>query len=298
MRSAIVSGVIILLTMTGQPAAGSSYPVFAEKPVDDPSTVVNRPPNIQGLTGLVFTNSAYTQPKGRIVAGLSSIAENSTDPDFSILQGFATVTAGITDRIEIGIRAQAIADNLGSSKMREIGLGDTDLLVKWRITSEGDTLPAIAIGMALTFPTGDSTKGFNDVEDGGMRFMLIGTSEKEMPGDYFIGVYFEGQVVFKDKMPWTSSKDIKAYAEEYGVVNAGLLFPLTEDRNLQAIYEFTTVVQKDLPTVNAENHTGNMVGLRYVTERANISVGAQFYNRDAEGVKSTVRYVGTISYAF
>jgi len=295
MRSAIVSGVIILLTMIGQSAAGSSYLDYGEVPKDDASTVINRPANIQGLTGLIFTNSAYTQPKGRIVVGLASIGENSGDPNFSIAQGFATITAGITDRIEIGIRGQAIATNLGSSQTRETGLGDTDVLVKWRISSEYDPWPAIALGIAYTFPTGDSAKGYNDVEDYGLRFMVIGTAEKEMPGDYFIGVYFEGQVVYKDKIPWT---DGKSYSEKYGVVNAGLLFPLTESRKLQAMFEYTTVVKKNIPTVNAMNSTGLMPGLRYVTEHANISVGVQFYHRDEAGFNDTLRYVGTLSYAF
>ncbi len=295
MRSAIVGGVIILLTMIGQSAAGSSYLDSGEVPKDDASTVINRPANIQGLTGLIFTNSAYTQPKGRIVVGLASIAENSSDPNFSIAQGFATITAGITDRIEIGIRAQAIGTNFGSSTTRETGFGDTDVLVKWRISSENDPLPAIALGIAYTFPTGDAAKGYNDVEDMGLRFMVIGTAEKEMPGDYFIGVYFEGQVCYKDKIPWT---DGKSYSEKYGVVNAGLLFPLTESRKLQAMFEYTTVVKKNIPTVNAMNSTGLMPGLRYVTEHANISVGVQFYHRDEAGFNDTLRYVGTLSYAF
>jgi hypothetical protein len=290
-----VGGVIILLTMIGQPAAGSSYLDSGEVPKDDASKVINRPANLQGLTGLIFTNSAYTQPKGRIVVGLASIGENSGDPNFSIAQGFATITAGITDRIEIGIRGQAIATNLGSSQTRETGLGDTDVLVKWRISSEYDPWPAIALGIAYTFPTGDSAKGYNDVEDYGLRFMVIGTAEKEMPGDYFIGVYFEGQVVYKDKIPWTDGKN---YSEKYGVVNAGLLFPLTESRKLQAMLEYTTVVKKNIPTVNAMDSTGLMPGLRYVTEHANISVGVQFYDREEAGFEDTLRYVGTLSYAF
>lgn len=295
MRSAIVSGVIILLTMIGQSAAGSSDFDSGETSKDDASKVINRPANLQGLTGLMFTNSAYTQPKGRIVAGLATIAENSSDPNFSIIQGFATITAGITDRIEIGIRGQGIATNLGSSNTRETGLGDTDVLVKWRISSEYDPWPAIALGLAYTFPTGDSAKGYNDVEDYGLRFMLIGTAEKEMPGDYFIGVYFEGQVVYKDKLPWT---DGKSYSEKYGVVNAGLLFPLTESRKLQAMFEYTTVVKKNIPTVNAMDSTGFMPGLRYVTEHVNISFGVQFYDREEAGFEDTLRYVGTLSYAF
>lgn len=262
---------------------------------DDPSIVVNRPVNVQGLTGLIMTNSAYTQPKGRVVAGLATIAENSHHPDFSIVQGIATVTAGIADRVEFGVRGHVIATNLGSSATREVGAGDTDLLLKWRASSSGELLPAIAFGLAFTLPTGDSAKGLRGVEHEGARIMVIGTTEQEMPGDYFIGVYFEGQIVSND---WTTRGDAKSRSDKFGVFNAGVLFPLIENRRLQAILEYNAIVKKDIPTVYEENHKSIMPGLRYVTKDFNISLGVQFYHRDAAGASNDLRYVGTISYAF
>jgi len=293
MIAVLIRMVVFLIAVT--PAyAESSYPT-QEDLQDDPSTVVNRPVNVQGLTGLIMTNSAYTQPKGRIVAGLSAIAENSKEPDFSIVQGIATVTAGIADRIELGVRAHVIGTNLGSSATSEIGVGDTDLLVKWRASSQGDTMPAIAFGLAYTLPTGDSGKGLRGVENEGVRIMVIGTSEKEMPGDYFIGVYFEGQIVSND---WTTRTDLNPRADKFGVFNAGLLFPLTEDRNLQAVLEYSTIVKKELSSIYEENHRATMPGLRFVTENFNLSLGVQFYRRDAAGATTDERYIGTISYAF
>lgn len=292
--AAVVTGFIFMIAFN-QVYAGNSSLLQQEELQDDPSVVVNRPVNVQGLTGLIMTNSAYTQPKGRIVAGLSTIAENSKDPDFSIVQGIATVTAGIADRVEFGMRAHVVGTNLGSSETREIGAGDTDLLLKWRVSSQGETLPALAFGLAYTLPTGNSEKGLRGVEHEGARIMVIGTSEKEMPGDYFIGVYFEGQVVSQD---WTTRTDANPRSDKYGVVNAGLLFPLTEDRSLQAVLEYTTIFKKDTPSVYEENHRSTMPGLRYVTENFNMSLGVQFYQRDAAGASNDERYVGTISYAF
>ncbi len=262
---------------------------------NDPTTVVNRPVNIQGLTGLIITNSAYTQPKGRMVIGLSAMAENSKVPDFSIVQGMATLTGGITDRIEVGARAKVIATNLGSSDTRKTGSGDTDLLLKWRATSAGDTLPAIALGLAYTFPTGDSSKNLREVSREGIRFMLIGTIEQEMPGDYFIGVYFEGQMVFNDNLRGPSSSP---YSDKYGVFNGGILLPLTGDRRFQALVEYNQVVKKDKITLYDEDYTAFMPGLRYVTPDLNISLGVQFLRRDQVGFDNDERYVGTISYAF
>jgi hypothetical protein len=297
MRIAIpVLAVCILLLFTSNQAISQySYLDAESEYLDDPSVVVNRPANVQGLTGLIITNSAYTQPKGRIVIGLATIAENSNEPNFSIIQGIATVTAGVTDRIEIGLRAQLIATNLGSSATRETGAGDTDLLFKWRISTQGETLPSIALGLAYTLPTGDESKGFRNVEHEAVRFMVIGTSEQEMPGDYFIGIYFEGQIVNTDRLP---GEDAKPYSEKYGVFNAGLLFPLTHGRSLQAIFEYSTVVKKDIPSVYEQNHSSVMPGLRYVTENFNISLGVQFMNREDPAFKDDLRYIGTLNYAF
>jgi hypothetical protein len=77
--------------------------------------------------------------------------------------------------------------------MREFGFGDTDLLVKWRLTAQNDIFPAIALGLGYTIPTGNEEQGLRSVQDQSVRVMLIGTSEQEMPDDYFIGIYFEGQ---------------------------------------------------------------------------------------------------------
>jgi hypothetical protein len=262
---------------------------------DDPSIVVNRPVNVQGLTGLIITNSAYTQRKGSMVIGLSAFAENSSKPDFSLLQGIATVTGGITDRIEIGAKTKVIATNTGGSATRKTGAGDTDLLCKWRISSAGENLPAIALGLAYTLPTAESAKGFSEVKREGIRAMVIGSSEKEMSGGYAFGVYFEGQIVFIDKLRRQSTSQ---YADTYGVINTGVLFPLLENRRLQAIVEYNQVVKKNTVTLYDENLAAVMPGLRYVTPNLNISLGVQFLRRDQTGADNSNRYVGTLSYAF
>jgi len=179
---AVVLGFFVILITSYQAFSQTSYLEQADTTSDDPTSVVNRPVNVQGLTGLIITNSAYTQRRGSIVVGLSAIAENSSEPNFSMARGIATITAGVTDRIEVGAKAKVIASNMGSSDTREIGAGDTDLLFKWRLSSAGETLPAIALGLAYTIPTGDTEKGFSEVKREGIRFMVIGASEKEMPG--------------------------------------------------------------------------------------------------------------------
>jgi hypothetical protein len=293
--TAIIAGCISLMIAANQAVAAMNYLTPEGRFRDDASVVVNRPANVQGLTGLIITNSAYTQPKGRVVAGLATIAENSSNPDFSIVQGIATVTAGVADRIELGVRAQIVGTNLGSSATSEVGFGDTDLLFKWRVSSQGETLPAVALGLMVTLPTGESSKRLSSVEHEGVRLLVIGTTEQEMPGDYFIGVYFEGQLAYYDRLPWD---DPKSYSDKYGVFNAGLLFPLVNDRKVQAVLEYNTVVKKDIPSVYEQNGKAIMPGLRYVTQQLNVSLGVQFLDREAAGFDDTTRYIGTISYAF
>jgi hypothetical protein len=290
-----VMGLLLILSTGYQALALTGYSEQEYAFNDDPSIVVNRPVNVQGLTGLFITNSAYTQRKGSMVIGLSTLAEKSSKPDFSMLQGIATVTGGVTDRIEFGAKTKVIATNSGGSDTRKTGVGDTDLLCKWRISSAGENLPAMAFGLAYTLPTAESSKGLNEVKREGIRLMVIGSSEKEMPGDYAIGVYFEGQIVFIDKLRRPSTS---LYADTYGVINAGVLFPLLENRRLQAIVEYNQVVKKNTVTLYDENLVAVMPGLRYVTPSLNISLGVQFLRRDQTGAENSNRYVGTLSYAF
>jgi len=291
---ALVFGFFVLITGY-QAFALARYSEREYGSSDDPSLVVNRPVNVQGLTGLIITNSAYTQPKGRMVIGLSATAENSSKPDLSIIQGIATVTGGVSDRIELGVKTKVIATNTGGSDTRRTGSGDTDLLFKWRLSSAGETLPAMALGLAWTLPTGETSKGFSEVKHEGIRLMVIGTSEKEMPGDYVFGVYFEGQLVFIDQLRRPAAS---LYADKYGVINAGVLFPLIDNRRLQAIVEYNRVVQKDTVTLYDQNLEAVMPGLRYVTPNLNISLGVQFLRRDQAGAENDNRYVGTLSYKF
>jgi hypothetical protein len=290
-----VMGLLLILSTGYQALALTGYSEQEYAFNDDPSIVVNRPVNVQGLTGLIITNSAYTQRKGSMVIGLSALAEKSSKPDFSMLQGIATVTGGVTDRIEFGAKTKVIATNSGGSDTRKTGVGDTDLLCKWRISSAGENLPAMALGLAYTLPTAESSKGLNEVKREGIRLMVIGSSEKEMPGDFAFGVYFEGNIVFIDKLRRPSTS---LYADTYGVINAGVLFPLLENRRLQAIVEYNQVVKKKTVTLYDENLVAVMPGLRYVTPSLNISLGVQFLRRDQTGAENSNRYVGTLSYAF
>ncbi len=262
---------------------------------DHELVVINRPVNVFGLTGLLFTNSAYTQPAGRVALGISAVGENSDTPNFSIVQGGASLTIGITDRLEVGVRGTMVGTNLGSSSTTEIGTGDTDVLVKWRFKSQGDTLPALALGLGWTFPTGDEKKGFTEIKYEGIKVMALATSEKRILDDSFIGVYLEAQAVLNDQLHQDTKTSFK---DQYGVINAGLLFPISDDNDLQFIFEYNRVFKKDITTLYERDYSALTPGLRFVTERFNLSIGLQLLNKNETGVKNDYRLAGTMSYAF
>jgi hypothetical protein len=279
------------------PAYSDDFDYYSERPgMYDPELMVNHPVNIQGLTGLLVTNSAYSQPKGRFAVGLSGLGENSSNPNYSVVQGIVSVTYGATDRIEVGVKAKEIATNIGRASTRKTGFGDTDFLVKWRVSSQTADLPAIAIGMAVTLPTGDRNKGMSEIKHEGVRLMLIGTHEQEMPGGIVLGLYVDGQAVFNDQL---EKKNGNPYYDKYGIINAGILFPVVESNRLQVIVEYNGVTKKsDRPDILEQNYSAVTPALRYVTPNFNITAGVQFLNKDSKTFGNDQRYVGTLSYLF
>ena len=260
--------------------------------------IVNRPVNMQGLTGLLFTNSAYTQPAGSFTFGLAGLGENSEEPNYSIAQATASITIGLSDQVEAAVRGKMIGTNLGSSATVETGMGDADLQLKWRFSSQGETLPASAFGFGWTIPTGDSDKGFSEVKYESIKIMVIAAGENRVLDDGFLGIYMEAQAVFNDQL----HKDAdSSYKEMYGVINAGILFPLSDDNRMQFLLEYTRVVNRDIQMLYDKNYTGFAPGLRYVTDNFNITLGMQQITREdsAPGADpKATRIAGAMSYRF
>lgn len=260
--------------------------------------VINRPVNTHGLTGLLFTNSAYTQPAGSVTFGLSSFVEDCNLPNYSVVQGAATITVGVTERVEVAAKGKAIATNVGSATNRELGAGDAELLVKWRFSSQGETMPALAFGFGWTFPTGSSEQGLTEIKYEGIKLMVLASAENRVLNSGFVGVYLEAQAVFNDQL----HKDGESpYKEKYGVINAGILFPISDDNRLQFLLEYNRVLKKEIISLYEGNYTGVMPGLRFVTENFNISVGLQRINRELANSTSDIssdRLATTINYRF
>lgn len=288
------------LTIIGEPAfsfEAHQYERYQRKRTDNESLVINRAPTIQGLTGgLMFTNSAYTKRAGHVALGVAVIGENSDIPDSSMVQAIGTFTMGITNSIEVGGKAKVLTTNLGSAATQQQGLGDTEVALKWRLRnqSQGQTIPAIALGIGWMFPTGDGAKGLEEVQKNGLKFMVMGSWETRVLDNSFVGMYLEGQAVLIDQI----TRSTIATQEMYGVLNAGLLFPLSEDNEIQFMVEYNQVFSKDYMTVGEGNYTAIGPALRYVNRYFNFAFGGQFVSKETAGYDDTMRFFLAMSLNF
>jgi hypothetical protein len=263
---------------------------------DETLKVVNRPPNIQGLTGLITTNSAFTRPAGSIAIGVAALGEDSRVPNYSIIQVPVTLTIGITDTIEAGLKAKYV----NFAKSLESGMGDSEVALKWRWNTHSTTSPELAIGVAGIIPTADETTGLNEVTDWGAKFMVMATSETKIFKNSFLGIYLEAQAVFIDGFSAGSTTNATNTQDRYGVLNAGILLPISPNNQLQVMLEVNDTFKKSRKNVilGEGDQLGVMPGLRFVTDSLNITAGAQFLRKDAAGFEDTIRWVGTMSYQF
>ncbi len=265
--------------------------------------IVNRPVNMQGLTGLLFTNSAYTQPAGSITFGLSGLGERNSDLNYSLAQGTASITIGLANRLEAAVRGKMFGLKIGGFTdqvtERTAGQGDTDVLLKWRFSSQTDIIPALAFGLSWTFPSGVAEKDFSEVKNESIKLMLIATGENRVLTHGFVGIYLEAQAVYNDEL---HDNRESPYKDRYGVVNAGILFPLTDEHNLQFLLEYNRVYNRDRVFLYDGNYNGVVPGLRFVTDDFNVTLGFQRIKReddsDPSGYRRSNRFAGTIGYRF
>jgi hypothetical protein len=255
--------------------------------------VINRPPNIQGLTGLVVTNSAFTRPAGTLAVGGSIMIEDSSKPDYSIIQTPITLTFGITDTVEAGVKTKYV----NYARGRASGLGDSELAVKWRWDTHSATFPELAVGLAGIMPTASESKGLNDVTNWGVKIIGLASSETRILDSSLLGIYLEAQAVFIDGF---SAGHTTRLQDRYGVLNAGVLLPLSTDNRFQAIIELSEMLRRGhFKTALAEgDQTGITPALRYVTDTLSVTAGAQYLLKDTKGYEDTIRWIGTLSYQF
>lgn len=252
--------------------------------------LINRPVNTSGLTGLLFTTSPFTVPARTIETGVAFLVEKSTRPDYDLKEfPSISVTAGLSGNAELALKTSYFHRTApGGAKTREGG--DTELSWKWSFQrqDEASLMPALAVLVTGIAPTSDqdlNTTG--GVVHWGARFGLSAGREV-IWGDHVIGVFGDAQWAVRDLSD-------ERFRDRYGIVNAGLLFPISKYRNLQMLFEYTLASGIDRISAQGGDYSGLTYGLRLVGEKFNLSFGAQFLRKLVEGFDNSSRIIGMMS---
>lgn len=261
---------------------------------DDDVGQIYRWPSMQGLTGLLTMNTADTLGTGGFALSVYGLAESGSIPaDYSTVQIPAALLIGFSQNIEIGVRAKSVTATGGGRVGRENGLGDSELLAKWKFRNANENLPTMALGFGLLFPTGDADKGFAEAENWGGKFMVMASSETAVLENSFLGLYGEGQVVVRDRYFGGTT----AFSDTYGVVNVGLTFPISDDNQLLFTLEYNRVSGRINLTLG-ESDNILTPSLRYTTKYLNFAVGVQFLDDSIQEDGRRERVIATLGLGF
>jgi hypothetical protein len=262
--------------------------IFSSYALAEEIDLINRPINAAGLTGLISTTMPQVLPARTIETGLMLTSENSFKPDYSLTSSSLLIGYGIGRNKEIALHAsywhRQDAD-LASFR----GFGDTELSFKWNIRpqEERSAKPGIALFATGILPTGDKDAGTNVVQHWGMRFGIAVGSEIELQ-EYILGAYADYQFAVQDL-----SDD--QYRDQYQYLNLGILLPISKYRNLQLLIEYNRMDGQDHPTLHEVDYSAMTYGLRLVSDRFNLTVGAQFLHKAPEGYGDSTQITGMLS---
>ena len=257
--------------------------------------VVNRPVNVSGLTGLIATTTPFTLPRGSLEIGASALSETSAVPDYTFTEYPLSITYGIARNMELALKGTYLYREdreEGLDPVRKRGAGDTELLYKWNFypQQEHSLFPALAAFLSVMGLTGDSNAGLNRVHNWGARAGLS-LGREIVWEDHIIGIYADAQIAAQDL-------NHDAYRDKYSIIDAGVLLPISKQRNLQLLVEYSDVSGKRLLNRDDANTSTITYGIRMVSERLNLTVGSQFIHKDLEDNDPSGRIIGTLSIKF
>jgi hypothetical protein len=271
--------------------------------------MVNRPINTNGLTGLLYTTTPYTLAPGVIETGFAFISEDSAIPPYTLNEYPVVIAAGIGHDMELAVRSTYFSEQTGTSSIqRSRGSGNLEVLYKWTIKpqQEYSAMPAVALLFTAILPSKDNMSGFAQVKNWGAHIGISAGSEISWE-EHIFGIYADATMALQDL---SNSR----YRDRYGSMNAGILLPISKQRNLQLFLEYGFVGGKDI-VVGGKNgkdpQIGNEVvnvygldssaityGLRMVSERVNLTIGTQFQHKEHNGYGNSGKVVGMASIKF
>ncbi len=267
-------------------------PALALSGFEEELEMINRPVNLSGLTGLLFTAAPYTLPVKNVEVAVGTNTESSVIPDINVNElPIISVTAGIAQNMELAAKSSYFHKRIGTAGTQR-GSGDAELSYKWNFLpqSESSANPAVALIVTGIVPTSNKNLNLGTAAHWGARCgMSIG---REITwSDHVLGAYMDGQVAVHD-LSDDRNKDI------YGILNIGLLYPISKYRNLQLLLEYNRVAGVNRISDIGGDYAGLTYGLRMVSERFNLTIGAQFLRNEALGFDNASRVIGMASIKF
>jgi hypothetical protein len=254
---------------------------------------VRIPASSSGPSGLLFTQSADTLLPGKIEVGIGAAYEHaSPDPDYLINELAATITLGVLDSLEVAARVPYM-QHFESHGTERRGIEGGELSLKWRFLDQGQFgLPASGFSLAYFSPIGSKKNEFNTVESWGLKGLFLVSAEFDLAVSpyrhYYFGFYADGGVFIRDLH--------KPTEEKHGLIDLGILLPLSESSRLQLILEANATVKDQNPLEG--NYTALTAALRYVAPSFQLTGGVQHRLKRDEDIKNTDRFVLQAGYLF
>jgi len=269
----------LLVVLLIAPAAGS-----------EELEMINRPVNTSGLTGLLATTGPFTMPYKTVEIGMAALSEKSTTPDYSLNQlPSVTVTAGLSEKSELML-GWSYVQRITTDSGRERGTGNPLIAWKYMLLPQVETSSLPSLALILGASGGGSSKeiNLNGIDHWGARVGIAAGREITW-GDHIVGIYADGQLVVHDL-------NNENQRDRYGLMNVGILFPISKYRNLQMMVEYTVSTGIDRITPQGGDYSAILYGLRLVTERFNLSIGSSFIRKQVEGFDNSNGVIGMMSF--
>ncbi len=257
--------------------------------------VVNRPVNTSGLTGLLFTTAPYTLNAGTVEVAASILYESSVTPEFTITEYPLSISIGLPHNAEIAVRGSYfnLKEGPTGTATTERKTGDIEISYKWNFLppSESSIRPALALIIGGNFPTENNSDMKIDAAHHWGATLGLSAGTEISWSDHILGIYANANVKGQDPTE-------KRIRDIYEIYNAGLLFPISKYQNLQMLLEYTVVQGRTEISLEGGDYSAFIYGIRLVGERFNLTMGAQFLHKKAEGYDNSGRIVGLMSMKF
>ncbi len=257
--------------------------------------VVNRPVNTSGLTGLLFTTAPYTLNPGTVEVAASILYESSVKPEYNITEYPLSISIGMNHNAEIAVRGSYfnLKEGPTGTATTERKTGDVEISYKWNFLPqpESSIRPALSLIVAANFPTENNTDMKIDSARRWGATVGISAGTEISWSDHILGIYADANVKGQDPTE-------RRLRDIYEIYNAGLLFPISKHQNLQMLLEYTVVQGRKDIILEGGDYSAFTYGVRLVGERFNLTMGAQFLHKKAEGYDNSGRIVGLMSMKF